>query len=143
MAGFAVTAVSVILTPWSYAFDPYNGSRAVSIVSAILFWAGIIVGTVFEILSASERKKLPVAEKGRIGILNIFKNIESIVADIVFVVSVAAYIIFDNPYVQTFSLAGVIAGVCYHCIFNGLNYMTLKTCFKKEEKSEEDHNEKD
>ena len=143
MVGFSVTSVSVILTPWSYAFDPYNGSRSVSLISALLFWVGISIGIVFEILSGVERKKIPEGISGRIGILNIFKNVESVVADIVLVVTIVGYIIFDNPYVQTFCLAGIIAGAFYHCIFNGLNYMTLKAGLKKERKSEEDHNEKD
>lgn len=143
MAGFAVTSASVILTPWSYAFDPYNGSRLVSLISALLFWAGVVIGIVFEILSGVERKKLSESISGRIGILNIFKNVESVVADIVIVATIVGYILFENPYVQTVCLAGIIAGVFYHCIFNGLNYRTLKAGFKKEGKSEEDHNEKD
>lgn len=141
MVGFAVTPLSVLLTPWSYAFDPYNGSRAISIASGILFWAGLVLGIVFEILSAKERKNIPEKVSGRIGILNIFKNIESIATDVALVISVVSYFIFGNPYIQTICLFGIIAGIFYHCIFNGLNYRTLKSVFKKN--NEEDHNEKD
>ncbi len=137
MLGFLISSASVLLTPWTYSFDQYKGSKTLSLVSGITFWAGLLIGILFIILAAKQRKKIPKRIKGLPGILNFFRNVESIIADVFVVAAVVLYLLIHNEYVQVVCMFAFIAGIYFHCIFNGLIYRTFKELNNKKKLEEE------
>ncbi len=131
VVGFFLSAVSVVLTPWSSSFDPYQGSKTISIMSGVLFWLGLILGLVFIILASNLKKNINEKENGRIGFLNIGKNIEAIIAEIVFVISVVLCFLAKTPTVEVLGLFGTLLGFYFHCVFNGTVYRTFKAINRK------------
>lgn len=89
----------------------------------ILFWTCLLVGITSQIILAVRKKTRP-AKKGCIGLICFFRNVPAIIADIIFVVSLIAFVISSKMthgvgYICYVMLAVCIYTFCLHCIFNG------------------------
>lgn len=132
MIGFFLSACAVLLTPWA-SLEPEFGSKTLAYISAAVFWLGLILGGIFELLSSKERKNIFPDEKGRAGIISFKKNIEAIIAGCTFVAGVLLVILPENNTPKTAGLFLGLLGLYYHCIFNGKNYICLKKSIKQKE----------
>jgi len=126
IGGFAVLAVSFLLMPL----------EGVGILPGILFWVGLLTGTVLQIVLNAHRKKVfakhnikrITMQKQRCGLLSFASNLPAAVADGVMLLSLVATVL-------TFVLTKGIGYLCYvclavlvlsfslHCILNGTNYV--------------------
>lgn len=89
----------------------------------ILFWTCFLVGIISQIVLLVRKKKRPT-EKGCIGLIRFFRNVPATIADILFVVSLIAFVISSKithgiDYICYVMLAISIFTFCLHCIFNG------------------------
>lgn len=129
MGGFLLTAVSFLLMPFN----------AIRVLAGILFWVGLLVGIVFQILLERQRRvffrKFKVdrkkTQKPRNGLMSFGSNFPAKITDIALAVSIAALVL-------VFVLTGGIGYVCYvfiastmltfsyHCIFNGRIFFHVK-----------------
>ena len=128
LAGFAVTAASFLLMPIN-AYEP--GVTPVRVLSGSLFWLGMIVGVVCQIMLA-KRLRQPIREhekasKRRVGVLCFFSNRFASIADLLLAVSLIALIVsffaesalgYFN-YIIRFVFILALSG---HCILNGKMY---------------------
>lgn len=117
---------------------------------AIIFYIGLIIGIVTQVLLSKRRrnwiKENKVSDEkmldGRIGLLAIAQNRFALVADGACVVSLIAFIIshfvsYGLAYVGFVFLAIFIFAFCMHCVLNGkvYYYITNKRRLLKKERS--------
>lgn len=147
---FYTSVISIGLSALSLSFIPFGSfagsdfQRIIAYIIGIVFWLGIIVGYCLFIIVARTRKKskkqklLPKTENIRIGVLSFFKTFPGMIADIVCAISVVALIItvvFGNSstWIVYVLVSVLIFSIQMHGIFNGINFVYIKS-YKKEEK---------
>lgn len=128
ICGFSFMALSFILMPFEGA----------GILPGLFFWAGLLVGTILQIVLEHRRRKFfkkfhvkrEKMQKPRIGLLSFGSNRLAGVADKVMVVcsvaTVLALIFTKGTGVFCyFLIAATVLSVCLHCIFNGRIYFHI------------------
>lgn len=143
IAGFALMSTSFLLMPLDKTAEQYD---AMDVIPGVVFWVFLTLGIVGQIILAIKRKKFFESDrrkrfqsrKGRIGLLNVFKNIPAIVADVGFVISLVGFVIATKitngmGYVCYILIAICVFTFCSHCIFNGKIYEYTTSLSKKED----------
>lgn len=119
--------------------------KILGILISIVFWAGL-VGEQFFVWSANTYRKRMEHAKGRFpkkvcgrpGIISVFTTPEGLAADILFTVSLTAFIVVSvmkigEDVLQYALISCVILSFRLHCLLNGINYRYSKK-IKKEGK---------
>lgn len=125
MGGFLLMSVSFLLMPID----------SLSILPGLLFWGGLIVGVVFQIILETRRRaffagynvKREKMQKPKNGFLTFGSNQIALIADYIFIASVIATILAfiftkGSGYLCYVCIAIMLLSFCLHCIFNGRNY---------------------
>ena len=134
-ASYCVSALSVLLA----FLGDYKGNGAAvffAVLTGVLFWGGIIAGTVLLVLVNNHRRKNFSTPKDRrtdwrrFGILNFFSNRIAQVIDIamgaffvLFLVSMFIPAVSQNISLVLFSL--LLLSAFMHSMFNGVNYIYI------------------
>lgn len=129
IGGFAALAISFLLMP----------IEALGLVPGMLFWGGLIIGVVLQIVLEARRKSLfaqynvkrETMQKARNGLLSFGSNYLAAIADILWAVSIIATIIVfvltkGTGYFCYISLSVLVFSFCMHCILNGRIYIYIK-----------------
>ena len=108
-------------------------------VAGLLFWGGLILGTVLQFVLEACRKALfarynvkpATMQKARSGLLSFRSNTPASVADIIMVgavvATVAAFLLTKaTGYICYVCLSVLIFSFCMHCILNGRIYVYVK-----------------
>lgn len=131
-----VSAGGFLLMSVSFLLMPIEGT---TVIPGVLFWLGLLVGVVFQIVLEIRRRaflktykvKREKIQKPRNGLLSFFSNKEAMIADVVLVVGLLATIL---TFVLTrgygigcyLFVALTVLSFCAHCIFNGRIYFHIK-----------------
>ena len=141
-----MSALSILVLPLADIFD--DGKIGVSsIVVAVLFWLGLVVGTACLIILTKLRHTVRARIPGlnvRIskkfpGIMNFSLNVRHLVVYSVFVIGFAT-IIFDlifafvNRYLMFPVISVTYSAFIMHCMIDGKNYQIYKILKKGERK---------
>lgn len=137
--GCLISGISFILMP----LVDLNGTtvqKVFAIVTALLFWLGLITEILFFILANKQcnlieetliKKGSKSFKKTKIGLIAFFSCREAIVVDILMLISLIALIIFvvfkvTNDWLFTIFMVVLFFSFNLHCFFNGKNYKYLK-----------------
>lgn len=128
ITGFLILSTSFLLMG---AYD----NEMITMVAGIMFWLGLLLGVLFQILLATHIRKTTVKNRtcrgtkrrAMIGIFSLFSNPVAIIFDLLMVVSLAGLIISiistgGMEYICYVFLATTVFTFCMHCIFNGRIY---------------------
>lgn len=109
--------------------------KAILMAFGFIAWIGLILEQVFFWKANQFMKKAMRKEKyrivGRVGILSVFGCIEGLIADIVFFVSVIAFIVcaatgYGVDFIQYICICLIVLSFRLHCFLNGRNYKYIK-----------------
>ena len=133
IGGFGLMSGSFLLMPF----------QAVRNIPGLLFWLGLAVGLIFQLLLGARRKAFlremdnsqEKMKKSRIGILTFGSNREAIIADNAMVISLAATVlafVLTKGYgaICYVCIAAAAFSFCMHCVLNGRNYFHLRNKIK-------------
>ncbi len=117
--GFMVMSFSFLLMPF---VDNSGGVNVYSITVGLMFWIGLLMGIIMQIVSVNTCK-----DKNKdyaIGLCSFMKNIYGIIADCVVVVSIVIFIIGmvvtnQTGYICFVGIALFTFSFCMHCVCNG------------------------
>ena len=112
--GFMVMSISFLLMPF---VDNSGGVNVYSITVGLMFWIGLLMGIIMQIVSVNTCK-----DKNKdyaIGLCSFMKNTYGIIADCVVVVSIVIFIIGMVVTNQTGYICFVGIAFCMHCVCNG------------------------
>ena len=125
IAGFLALSVSFLLMPLD----------ALGIIPGILFWSGLLVGVIFQIILESRRRALfrqynvkrETMQRPKCGLLTFGSNGAAKIVDVLLPISVAATVIlFIATKGLGYSCFPCISAVVFtfsmHCVLNGRNY---------------------
>lgn len=143
--GFMVMSASLLLLPLDMT----------ALVSS-LFWGGLLLGAVFQIILAARRKTYlseqgsPAGKKKKahIGLITFGANVAAWVADILLVCSVIATVVIylitkGYGYICCVCLTLVLATFSLHCILNGRIFAMLTSRKRTEHRRREATNSSD
>ena len=129
LAGFLLMSVSFVLMPF----------ETVSIVPGILFWGGLIIGVVFQIVLEKRRRaffasynvKREKMQKPHNGLLTFGSNRAAMIADNTlacsFVATILAFVFTKGTgYLCYVFIATTVFTFCLHCILNGRIFFHAK-----------------
>lgn len=137
IVGFAILSVSFLLMP-------VESNVVISKIAGVMFWLGLVIGIVFQVLLARQRKigitKNRVQrlsnQRMKPGILSLFKNPIAVVFDLLMAIGLVGLI-------SSMILTKGMGYICYvfisitvfsfsmHCIFNGRIYFYISNKEKK------------
>lgn len=113
---------------------PLMSLEKVEILPGLLFWCGLGLGSLAQIVLSVRRKRL-VRSGGRVrgdrlGLLNFFSNSYGAAADAAMLISFAGTVIYfllakSQGILGYFCIAACAYSVCLHCILNGKNFRHL------------------
>ena len=125
IVGFAILSTSFLLMS-------VENSAVISKMAGLMFWIGLVMGIVFQVLLAKQRKieiakyrnhKFP-NQRMRLGIFSLFKNPIAMIFDLLLAIGLVGlissiiltkgmgYVCYVFIFITVFSF-------CMHCIFNG------------------------
>lgn len=138
IAAFLVFSISFLLMPVEA--DPMvQGPNAYTIVAGLMFWIGLLVGIVMQVILSTLRRnwfsrnkvKLPLTNQPKLGLISFFRNRTALVFDVMLVVSIIGLVIAmvaTNAvgYSCYVFMALTSFSFCAHCIFNGKIYYFIE-----------------
>lgn len=139
IVGFVVMAISFLIMPINVTVEK---SGIFEYVPGFMFWIGLLLGAVGQIVLAVRCRKWVVrrkrGHKKRIGLISFFKNIPAIIVDVSFVISLVGVIISTKitqgmGYICYVFLSICTLTFCLHCVFNGNIYKHLIGLVKTKE----------
>lgn len=129
IGGFAILAISFMLMPVD----------GLSFVPGMLFWGGLLIGVVLQIILEARRRSLfamynvkrETMQKVRNGLLSFKSNSLASVADVFLIISAVATILAfiftkGTGYLCYVCLSVLVFSFCMHCILNGRIYIFVK-----------------
>lgn len=138
IVGFLIFSISFLLMPVETG-EAEQGPNAITLVSGLMFWIGLIVGIIAQISLSTSRKKwfarnrvrLPLSNQPKLGVISFFKNMTAIVFDVVMILSliglvIAVLITNATGYACYIFIALFSFSFSAHCIFNGKNYYFIE-----------------
>lgn len=138
VVAFFIFSVSFLLMPIEDG-NTDNGLSLFSFAAGVMFWLGLIVGSIMQLVLSIKRKNwlskhkqsLCTENQPRIGIISFFKNKIAIAFDVVFILSwigfVFSLVLTNTVGYVCYVFAGLVSfSFCAHCIFNGKNYFFVK-----------------
>jgi len=144
--GYILSAIAILFVPISDITD--NGKiGAFSIIVAIVFWLGLVWGTLSLIILTKLRHKLRARMPSLIvkipkkfpGIMNFSMNIRHLILYAVILIGIVIIILdlilgFANQYLMFPVIAGTYSAFIMHCMIDGKNYQIYKILKKGEKK---------
>jgi len=127
---FFLSSATILFMPLG-SFEP-EGNNLLAYVLAIAFWAFLLLGIVFILITDKKRRKHPLSGRpGGVIFLRFFKNKPAIIFDVLLIAGILSLII-SLLIIRTFpswlTLAGTFITVFsleMHALFNGKNYEWL------------------
>ncbi len=114
-------------------YQKNNFTKALGYLLPAIFWLGLIIAVVMQIL-ISLKSKMEVT-KNKIGVVSFFKNKYAVVFDVLMIVSIIITLILLVKHVNNFIVFLIISLLIVsfemHCILNGKYFNTI---FLKENK---------
>ena len=110
-------------------------NRELAITEGACFWAFLLLGiAAIIVLTVRRREWININNKiikKRIGVISFFRNVPALIADIIFISSLIAFVvasIVTNMYGEIcfVLLSIVVFSFCMHCILNGKIYHHIK-----------------
>ncbi len=133
LIGFILMSISVLLVPIEH----------MRVLPGLLFWSGLLLGVVFQIVLESRRKAFfaryrvnrKKMQKPRNGLLTFASNKVASVVDNSLIVSIVATIIAiistkGSGYICYICIAAVLLTFSFHCVLNGRNYFHVQNIDK-------------
>lgn len=125
LAAFAISALSPVLIP--FALDNEGNLNAAGYAAGVMFWAGILAGTVGYILirrMENQKIKAEIQKRKLPSALNFFSNFPAAVMDIIMIIGVIGTIycavnITVSQAVAVLFLVFALAGIYSHFLLNG------------------------
>lgn len=119
IAGFLMMACSFLFMPF---VDNSNGVNTYSVIIGLMFWMGLLIGMLMQIIAACTCKEKN--KRHRIGLCSFMKNMYGIIADIVLVISIVMFIIamivtHQTGYMCFIAIALFTFSFSMHCVCNG------------------------
>lgn len=140
--GFFVMSVDFMLMPIG-SNDITHDYRWLDIITGLLFWIGLIVGTVLFAIYISKCKKLYNENRGNknvyqekhIGLITFFSNKAAMIADVALFISIILFgvlMIFTDrtSYICYISISILAFSFIMHCILNSKSFY-VHQCLKK------------
>lgn len=123
---FFVFSVSFLLMPIETR-KVINDVNLVSIVAGVMFWLGLVIGSVMQILFCKSIGKVAFEKKTNPGLISFFKNKLAMVFDVLLILSglgLVFSIILTSATGYACYIFVTLTAFCFcaHCIFNGKNY---------------------
>ena len=148
IGGFLLAAAAVAVIPLLQV--GVKGLDATGYTVGALFWAGILCGIVFLILTGEQRKQIETVlrekggqtpEKAPLGVISFFRNRAALIVDIIFFLAVIAFVLLfvfqiHNAWAVIAALEILFLSFVMHCFLNGINYKYIKA-YNKYIKSKE------
>ena len=132
IGSYLLLSISFLIMPLGVPGEDY---AVMSILPGVLFWVSLILGLVSQVVLGNRRAKWfelqgvrrHTVRKGKIGLIRFWQNIPAKIADVVFVVSLIAFLVATKTthgigYICYVLLATCVFSFCSHCIFNGKIY---------------------
>ena len=151
--GYSLSAVSLLGIPLSD-FEGNFFEKIIPYFVAVVFWAGLITGTVFFINANGYCKRIEkklkknnfLTYRPRMGIISFFSNKEAGIFDCIFIISALAVIIMaivdiQNEWLTIICLICMFLSFLLHSFFNGKNYLYIKAYEKFLNQKERKENE--
>ncbi len=136
----SISTCGFFLMSSSFFLMPMEG---MNILSGALFWAGLLIGVILQIVLEARRRaffsahkvKREKMQKPRNGLLTFGSNREAKIADIVLLASFAGTVLAlsftkGRGYVCYVFIAITLFSFCLHCILNGRIYFHTKNQIK-------------
>lgn len=139
IVSFGIMSISFLLMPIDLMLNIIN-SRIINIIIGIVFWLGLLVGAVCQVILSIKMKPLRKESYNKPGLLKFFSNRLAVVFDtflIIGLIGLVVSLIVTNMvgYSCYIFLSLTVLSFVMHCIFNGKNYKLL-TNVKKEKNNE-------
>lgn len=139
IVSFGIMSLSFLLMPIDLMLNIIN-SRIINIIIGIVFWLGLLVGAVCQVILSIKMKPLRKESYNKPGLLKFFSNRLAVVFDtflIIGLIGLVVSLIVTNMvgYSCYIFLSLTVLSFVMHCIFNGKNYKLLTNV--KEEKNNE------
>lgn len=144
IAGFAIISVSFLLMP-------VESHAVISKIAGLMFWLGLVIGIMFQILLARHKKigmtknRIQRLANQRIkpGIFSLFKNPMAIVFDLLMAIGLVGLISSmiltkGMGYICYMFISITVFSFSMHCIFNGRIYIYISNKEKKQETAREE-----
>lgn len=136
---FGIMSLSFLLMPIDLMLNIIN-SRIINIIIGIVFWLGLLVGAVCQVILSIKMKPLRKESYNKPGLLKFFSNRLAVIFDtflIIGLIGLVVSLIVTNMvgYSCYIFLSLTVLSFVMHCIFNGKNYKLLTNV--KEEKNNE------
>ena len=144
IAGFAILSVSFLLMP-------VESHAVISKIAGLMFWLGLVIGIMFQILLARHKKigmtknRIQRLANQRIkpGIFSLFKNPMTIVFDLLMAIGLVGLISSmiltkGMGYICYMFISITVFSFSMHCIFNGRIYIYISNKEKKQETAREE-----
>lgn len=144
IAGFAILSVSFLLMP-------VESHAVISKIAGLMFWLGLVIGIMFQILLARHKKigmtknRIQRLANQRIkpGIFSLFKNPMAIVFDLLMAIGLVGLISSmiltkGMGYICYMFISITVFSFSMHCIFNGRIYIYISNKEKKQETAREE-----
>ena len=134
VSAFVVSAISPVLVPFAIGAD--GNLNTMGFAAGVLFWAGILLGSIcYFLLFQKEKKNIKEAlpEKKLFSGFRFFSNPLAIIADVMLIVGVIGTIYCANniqisEIVAVFFLVIMLVGIYTHFLFNGKLYRYIREC---------------
>lgn len=136
-----LSTISFFIMSVDFMFMPIGSNdithdyRWLDIITGLLFWIGLIVGTVLFVIYISKCKKLynenhgnkNVYQEKHIGLITFFSNKEAMIADVALLVSVVLFAILmiftdRTSYICYISISILVFSFIMHCILNSKSF---------------------
>lgn len=144
IASFLLLSLAFVLMP----LKNITGMAVFSILPGIMFWLFLLLGILTQVLLANKRKNWIVKNKAqmnafykkRIGIFSFAQNPPAIIADVICMLSIIAFVVAmyltNGTGFRYICIAIAIFSFCMHCILNGkiYDYITKKNKITKSRK---------
>ena len=137
IVSFLVMSISFMIMYLLTADIENRASGGLAVVPGLMFWGGLILSIISHIIMGVMRNR--IVERGRIkrsnlqryiGLICFFRNTAALIADVVFVLALAALIvtlvICDTAGMLTYALISLtVFAFSMHCTLNGKNFNFL------------------
>lgn len=124
--GYALSSLSFSIIPFA-SFEHSVPERILAYSVGILFWGGLVYGSVMMLLVNRLRKQRSFKKYCLPGFLGFVRNRKALVADIGMLVAIILFIVFSKlfgayRFITMITLSLSVFFIYLHSIFNGNNY---------------------
>lgn len=145
IASFGIMSITFMLMPLDIMLNIIN-SRLINIIIGIIFWLGLLIGTVSQLILSIKTKPMRKEGYRKPGLLVFFSNRLATAFDLIMIISLiglAVSLIATNMvgYSCYVFLSLTVLSFVMHCIFNGQSYKLITGVKKEKNNERKDENE--